>query len=214
MKILIVDDHVLFREGLVGILCSSPEFEVVGEVGSVGEAIEQASLRKPDMILMDWGLPDGDGVTATQQILSKQPECKIVFLTIHDEDQILFAAIRSGAKGYLLKNVTGKKLVEQLLAVEQGHSALSKAMTARLMEEFSRTTQGDIKRKSNGFENLSPREMDVLQEVVHGASNCEIASSLFISENTVKHHIHNILEKLKVDNRHQAANYARNHGLT
>lgn len=213
MRILIVDDHVLFREGLVGILRSSPEFEVVGESGSVGEAIGHARFYKPDMILMDWGLPDGDGVTATQQILSELPECKIVFLTIHDEDQLLFAAIRSGAKGYLLKNVTGRKLVEQLLAVEQGKSALSKAMTARLMEEFSRTAPGENMHRTNGFENLSPREMDVLQEVVHGASNCEIATSLFISENTVKHHIHNILEKLKVENRHQAANYARKHGL-
>jgi DNA-binding NarL/FixJ family response regulator len=212
MRILIVDDHVLFREGLVGILRATPEFEVIGEAGSVREAIEQARLLKPDMILMDWGLPDGDGTSATEQILSEQAECKIVFLTIYEADEIMFSAIRAGAKGYLLKNVSSKKLVEQLLAVEEGKSALSKAMTARLMEEFSHTTQGD-RRKTSGFEKLSPREVDVLREVINGASNCEIATSLFITENTVKHHIHNILEKLGVENRHQAASYARQNGF-
>lgn len=213
MKVLIVDDHVLFREGLVGILQARPEFEVVGEAGTVSEAVEIARQHEPCLILMDWALPDGDGAHATQQILAESPETKIVFLTIYEADENLFAAIRSGAKGYLLKNIPSNKLVQALLDVEQGKPALSKSMTARLMEGFSHTSK-EVKSNHNAFEKLSPREMEVLQEVVNGASNREIAHSLFISENTVKHHIHNILEKLTVENRRQAANYARENGLS
>ena len=143
MKILIVDDHVLFREGLVGILMARPEFEVVGEAGTVSEAIEKARLEKPDTILMDWGLPDGDGSLASQQILAEQPECKIVFLTIYEADEKLFAAIRSGAKGYMLKNIPSEKLVRALLDVESGSAAISRKMTGQLMEAFSRTDEKD-----------------------------------------------------------------------
>jgi DNA-binding NarL/FixJ family response regulator len=212
MKVLIVDDHVLFREGLVGILQARPEFEVVGEAGTVSEAVEIARQHEPCLILMDWALPDGDGAQATQQILAESPETKIVFLTIYEADDNLFEAIRSGAKGYLLKNIPSNKLVQALLDVEQGKPALSRAMTAKLMEGFSHTST-EVKPNHNAFDKLSPREMEVLQEVVNGASNREIAHSLFISENTVKHHMHNILEKLGVENRRQAANYAREKGL-
>ncbi len=211
MKILIVDDHVLFREGLVGILQTRPEFEVVGEAGTVSEAIEKARLYQPDMILMDWGLPDGDGSQASQQILSEQPGCKIVFLTIYEADEKLFAAVRSGAKGYMLKNVPSEKLIRALLDVEVGKPAISRKMTGQLMEEFSRTT--DDMTQPDAFDKLSPREMDVLQEVVNGATNREIATTLFISVNTVKHHIHSILDKLGVENRRQAADFAREHGI-
>ncbi len=134
MKILIVDDHILFRDGLVGILKARPEFEVVGEAGTVSEAIEKARRLKPDMILMDWGLPDGDGSQAAQQILSEQPECKIVFLTIYEADEKLYAAVRSGAKGYMLKNVPSEKLIHALLDVEAGKPAISRKMTGQLME--------------------------------------------------------------------------------
>jgi len=212
MKILIVDDHILFREGLEGILQARPEFDVVGEAGSVSEAVEKARLHKPDMILMDWGLPDGDGALATEKILADMPECKIIFLTIYEADEKVFSAIRSGAKGYLLKNIPSAKLVQALLDVDQGKPALSRTMTARLMEEYSQTSLG-VKPQNSPLEKLSPREKDVLQEVVNGSSNREIAYTLFISENTVKHHIHNILEKLGVENRRQAANYSREHGF-
>lgn len=212
MKILIVDDHVLFREGLVSILQPRPEFDVVGEAGSVSEAVEKARLHKPDMILMDWGLPDGDGAQASQLILSELPECKIIFLTIYEADEKLFSAIRCGAKGYMLKNVPSTKLLQALLDVDQGKPALSRAMTARLMEEFSQTSAANYQ-QNNSFEKLSSREKDVLQEVINGATNREIATTLFISENTVKHHIHNVLDKLGVENRRQAAKYAREHGL-
>ena len=212
MKILIVDDHVLFREGLVGILKARPEFEVVGEAGTVSEAIEKARLYRPDMILMDWGLPDGDGSQASTQILAEQPECNIVFLTIYEADEKLYAAVRSGAKGYLLKNVPSEKLIRALLDVEIGSSAISRKMTGQLMEEFSRTT-AKHQSQPEAFNKLSPREMDVLQELVSGATNREIATDLFISVNTVKHHIHSILDKLGVENRRQAAVFARTQGI-
>lgn len=212
IKILIVDDHVLFREGLVGILKARPEFEVIGEAGSVSEAIAQARQHKPDMILMDWNLPDGDGSHATQVILAEKPDCKIVFLTIYEADENLFGAIRSGAKGYLLKNVPSANLVRALLDVEAGSSAISRAMTGRLMQEFAQTTSNDHN-QPKVFQNLSPRELDILRELMKGATNREIANTLFISVNTVKHHIHNILEKLGVENRHQAADFAREKNL-
>jgi len=212
MKILIVDDHVLFREGLVGILQARPEFEVVGEAGTVSEAIEKARQYKPDMILMDWGLPDGDGSQASTQILAEQPECNIVFLTIYEADEKLFAAIRTGAKGYMLKNIPSAKLIRALLDVESGSSAISRKMTGQLMEEFSRTTEKH-QMQPEAFYKLSPREMDVLQELVSGATNREIATELFISVNTVKHHIHSILDKLGVENRRQAADFARARGI-
>lgn len=212
MKILIVDDHVLFREGLVGIFAAHPEFEVVGEAGTVQEAVEIAHQLEPGMILMDWELPDGNGADASKLILTKLPDCKIVFLTIYETDEKLFSAIRSGAKGYMIKNVSSAKLVRTLLDVEAGLPALSNEMTARLMKEFS---QSSVKEElpGNFLEALSPRELDVLKELVKGASNREIADTLFISENTVKHHVHNILEKLNVENRRQAAQYAKRNGL-
>lgn len=212
IKTLIVDDHVLFREGLVGILNARPEFEVVGEAGSVSDAIEQALQRKPDMILMDWGLPDGDGSQASKEILAELPDCKIVFLTIYEADEKLFAAIRSGAKGYLLKTVPGANLVRALLDVDAGNSAISRAMTGRLMDEFAQTPAGD-QHLAKAFQNLSQRELDILKELQKGFTNREIADTLFISVNTVKHHIHSILEKLGVENRHQAADFARQKGL-
>jgi DNA-binding NarL/FixJ family response regulator len=212
MKILIVDDHVLFREGLVGILEARPEFEVVGEAGTVSEAIEKARQYKPDMILMDWGLPDGDGSLASRQILDEQPDCKIVFLTIYEADEKLFAAIRSGAKGYMLKNIPSEKLVRALLDVESGSAAISRKMTGQLMDAFSRTNEKD-QSQPDAFKKLSPREMEVLAEIVDGKTNREIATKLFISVNTVKHHTHSILDKLGMENRRQAAEFARTHKI-
>jgi DNA-binding NarL/FixJ family response regulator len=212
IRILIVDDHVLFREGLVGILQARHEFDVVGEAGTVSGAVKKARQCKPDMVLMDWSLPDGDGSQASKQILAELPDCKIVFLTIYEADEKLFTAIRSGAKGYMLKNVSSAKLIRALLDVEAGNPAISRAMTSRLMDEFSHTSI-DNQIQPVAFNKLSPRELDVLRELVKGASNREIAINLFISVNTVKHHIHSILEKLGMENRRQAASFAREQGI-
>lgn len=209
MKIVIVDDHVLFREGLAAIIRSEPDIEIIGQAGSVQEASELIRDLKPEMVLMDFGLPDGTGADATRDILRLHPECKIVFLTMSDDDEHLFAAIRSGAKGYLLKNMRPAKLVSTLRSVQRGESALSRSMTLRLMEELART-----KEPPRAIEpTLTRRELDVLRELASGLSNQQIADRLFISENTVKYHVHSILEKLNLSDRRDAAMYAREHNL-
>jgi two-component system NarL family response regulator len=209
MKLIIVDDHILFREGLAAIIRSETDIEIIGQAGSVQEAIELVKTLKPDMVLMDFGLPDGTGADATRAILSEYPQCKIIFLTMSEEDEHLFAAIRSGAKGYLLKNMRPSKLISTLRSVQQGESALSRSMTLRLMEELARTKE--TPRAADAT--LTRRELEVLQELASGLSNQEIAAHLFISENTVKYHVHSILEKLNLSDRRDATVYAREHGL-
>jgi DNA-binding NarL/FixJ family response regulator len=209
MKIIIVDDHVLFREGLAAIIRSESDIEVIGQAGTVEDAIEIVRELKPEMVLMDFGLPDGTGADATRTILNKHPECKIIFLTMSEEDEDLFAAIRSGAKGYLLKNMHPSKLISTLRSVQKGESALSRSMTLRLMEELARTKEPP----RAGDPTLTRRELEVLRELASGLSNQEIAERLVISENTVKYHVHSILEKLNLSDRRDAALYAREHGL-
>jgi len=209
IRLFVVDDHILFREGLIAIVRSAPDVEVVGQAGSVSEAIELIQTIKPDIVLMDFGLPDGTGADATRAILKKYPECKIVFLTMSEEDEDLFEAIRSGAKGYLLKSLQPARLISTLRSVQQGESALSRTMTLRVMEELSRTRKTEYPAEVT----LTHREIDVLRAVATGLSNQDIANHLFITENTVKYHVHSILEKLKLSSRKEAAAYAREHGL-
>lgn len=209
MKILIVDDHILFREGLAAIIRSEADIEIVGMAGSVQEAVALTRTSAPEIVLMDFSLPDGTGADATRAILREQPECKVVFLTMSEDDDDLFNAIRSGAKGYLLKNMQPHKLVASLRAVKKGESALSRSMTMRLMEELSRTKKTEYPPDAT----LTHREMDVLRAVAAGLSNQEIASSLVISENTVKYHVHSMLGKLGLSDRKELAAYAREHGF-
>jgi DNA-binding NarL/FixJ family response regulator len=209
MKIIIVDDHILFREGLAAIIRSESDIEIIGHAGTVQEAIETVKLLKPDMVLMDFSLPDGTGADATRAILKEHPKCKIIFLTMSEQDEDLFAAIRSGAKGYLLKNMHPSKLISTLRSVQQGESALSRSMTLRLMEELARGKASSPAADPT----LTRREMEVLRELASGVSNQQIAQHLFISENTVKYHVHSILEKLNLSDRRDAAIYAREHGL-
>ena len=211
MKLLIVDDHILFREGLASIIRPERDFQISGLAGTVKEAVELAETIKPDMVLMDFTLPDGTGADATRQILEKHPQCKIVFLTMSEEDENLLEAIRSGAKGYLLKNMQPQKLVVALRSVQKGESALSRSMTMRLMEEFSHTKKPETPLPQSST--LTHREMDVLRAVATGLSNQEIARQLFISENTVKYHVHSILGKLGLADRKEVATYAVEHGL-
>jgi two-component system nitrate/nitrite response regulator NarL len=212
MTILLVDDHALFREGLASLLASQPDFTVIGEAGSVQEAIGMASDLRPDLVLMDFTLPDGTGLDATHTILAERRETLIVFLTIHEEDERLFAAIRSGAKGYILKNVPVAKLLSFLRGVEQGEAAITPQLTTRILNEFSRMepTRGPV---SDDLSALTERELDVLREISTGASNREIAQRLFISENTVKNHVSNILAKLNLQNRREATRFAYQRGL-
>jgi len=212
IRIVIVDDHALFREGLASIIQLEPDIEVSGMAGSVQEAVEVIHKLKPDLVLMDFVLPDGTGADATRKVLDEHPDCKIVFLTMSEDNENLFAAIRSGAKGYLLKNMSPSKLVTTIRSVQQGESALSRSMTLRLMEELSRTKepepQGDA-----ALAKLTRRELEVLRELTTGITNQEIADRLFISENTVKYHVHSILDKLNLPNRKAASKFAKDHGI-
>jgi len=212
IRIVIVDDHALFREGLASIIKLEPDIEVSGLAGSVQEAVEVTRTLKPDIILMDFTLPDGNGADATRMVLKEHPDCKIIFLTMSDSDENLFAAIRSGAKGYLVKNMSPSKLVTTIRSVQRGESALSRSMTLRLMEELSRTKEPE-RLGDAALAKLTRREMDVLRELATGITNKEIANQLYISENTVKYHVHSILGKLNLSSRGAAAKFAKEHGI-
>jgi two-component system nitrate/nitrite response regulator NarL len=205
-SVLVIDDHVLFRDGLVSLFQSTPDFHVVDQAGSVKEGVEKAFYHRPDIILMDFSLPDGTGLDATRAILQEMPECKIIFLTVFETDENLLAAIRLGAKGYMLKNVSSSSLISSLRALAQGEIAMSRKMMSKVVE-FSRNMT--LPPSSDLIAKLSPREIDILCELQDGASNMEIAQKLYLAENTVKHHIHSILEKLGVENRRQAGEIAK-----
>ncbi len=213
MRVLLVDDHALFREGLAGILSSHPNIEVVSEAEDGLEALVKAQELRPDLILMDVTMPGCDGLEATQLIKAALPDAKIVMLTIHDEDDKLFEAIRCGAVGYLLKDTTSKVLIAMLLGVMRGEAAISKAMAARILAEFRRLSVRVSPSSQKDTPVLTAREKEVLKLVVAGAMDKEIAPQLSISLNTVKTHVRNILSKLHATSRHQAATYAVQEGL-
>jgi DNA-binding NarL/FixJ family response regulator len=212
MKIIIIDDHILYREGLTLQINRQADMNVVGIGGSVREATDLARKLRPDLILMDFNLPDGTGLDAAQYILSEQPNAKIVFLTSQNDDERLFSAVRLGARGYLLKNIPVARLLAALRGVERGEAALSREMTAKLMGEFARANQPPTPTPSP-FPGLTARELQVLRELATDATNREIADRLFISENTVRNHMHNILEKMGVASRREAVNLARQYGI-
>ena len=210
MKLLIIDDHIIFREGLASIIRSEPDIEIAGMAGTVRDAVELAGKIKPDIILMDFNLPDGTGADATRLILDVHPDCGIVFLTMSEEDENLLAAIRSGAKGYLLKDMHPSKLIVAIRAVYKGESALSRSMTLSIMKELSQTKESGSTR---GAPTLTLRELDVLRAIATGKTNQEIGDELVLSINTVKYHVHSILDKLHLTSRREAVVYAREHGL-
>jgi DNA-binding NarL/FixJ family response regulator len=212
IKTLIVDDHLIFREGLVSLLSKEPDFTIVGQAGTVRDAITRACELQPDLVLLDMGLPDGHGVEAVRPILANKPDTKIVFLTVYETDDMLFSALRRGAKGYLLKNIPVANLLESLRALQRGEAALSRNMVSRVLEEFSRPFNADTSLDSILTE-LTERQLQVLAELTRGATNEEIAARLVISENTVKNHVHTILKKLQLRNRREAVKYLNHPGL-
>ncbi len=211
-RLIIVDDHVILRDGIVSIFNGLSDFEVVAEAGSVAEAVKMAHLYQPDLILMDYTLPDGTGLDATKEILTSYPQIKIVFLTVHEEDDFLFAAVRSGAKGYLLKNIPAAEMLAKLRGLSQGAPAISSAQTSRILSEFAKTTS-PLANNPEVMQPLTDRELEVLHLLAQDFSNREIGEQLFISVHTVKNHVHNILDKLEVDDRFQAAQLAVKKGL-
>lgn len=215
LRILLVDDHALFRAGIASLLASRSTVEVVGEAQNGQEALEAARALKPDIVLMDVHMPGVDGIQATRMITTALPDVKVVMLTVSDQDRDLFEAIKSGAHGYLLKNLEPEELFDYLSGISRGEAPLSRVMAAKILNEFAsqaaRPKGADAPESS---EALTPREKEVLKLVASGATNKEIATSLTLTENTVKNHLRNILEKLHLENRTQAAAYALKMGLT
>jgi DNA-binding NarL/FixJ family response regulator len=212
LRILLVDDHILFRKGVASLLASRPGLEVVGEAGDGLEAVARARETLPDVILMDIGMPKCDGLEATRLIKREMPHVKIIMLTVSDDDRDLFAAIKNGAEGYLLKNLEPYQFFDMLEGIRRGEVAISGVMAAKILQEFRQPDQSLV-RQPEAIDELTPREIEVLEQVVKGATNKEIASTLSITENTVKIHLRNILEKLHLQNRIQAAVYSVREGL-
>jgi len=211
IRILLVDDQLLFRKGVRSLLDEEPDMEVVGEASNGLEAVEQVLAKHPDVVLMDINMPICGGVEATRQIKARRPETKIVALTVSDEDDDLFEAIKAGAEGYLLKDLRPEELFQMLRGVIRGETPISPAVAGKLLSEFRRRPWPQPSQRA-GWD-LTARELEVLQLVAEGLGNAEIAARLFVVEGTVKNHLHNILEKLHLENRVQAAAYAIREGL-
>ena len=210
LRVLIADDHTLFRQGLVGILETREDLvQVVGQAATGHEAVLLAEQLQPDIILMDIYMPECDGLTATKEIRARFPQCKIVMLTSSESDEHLYQAVQLGASGYLLKNLNANRFFEMLAGVMRGEPALTPDMAARLLKGVANHTA----LSTRGVSELSDRELAVLRLIAVGATNQEIAEQLFLSIHTVKNHVHNILDKLKLENRTQVASFALNKGL-
>ena len=213
IKILLVDDQPLFREGLRTLLSVQADFEVVGEAGNGEEAVRAARLLRPSVVLMDLQMPLLDGVAAARRLRAEMPECRVIVLTTFDDDEKVFDGLRAGAVGYLLKDAPSEKLAEAIRVAARGESFLQPSVAAKVVAEFARLTGQRVAPAEAPVEPLSAREREVLRLIASGASNREIADALFLAEGTVKNHVTNILCKLGVRDRTQAALKAREIGL-
>ena len=212
VRILLADDHVLFRTGVATVLASRPDMEVVGEARDGLEAIALARETMPDIILMDIAMPRCSGLEATRRIKHEMPYVKVVIITVSDNEEDVFEAIKCGAQGYLIKDLKTRRLFDVIEGVVKGEAFLSGVIAAKILQEFQQPAEGAV-RRSEAIEPLTGREIEVLGLVVEGRANREIASALVISESTVKNHLRNILGKLHLRNRIQAAVYAVREGL-
>ena len=212
MRILLVDDHTLLRKGIAALLEQREDMTIVGEAKNGLEAIQAARELLPDVILMDIDMPKCNGLEATRRIKRELPHVKIVMLTVADDNRNLFEAIKSGAQGYLLKNLEPYQLYDLLESISRDESPLSGAMATKILNEFTHPGS-DSQQEPGVVDALTAREIGILELVVDGLTNKRIASELHISENTVKIHLRNILEKLHLQNRIQAAVYAVRKGL-
>ncbi|MGO8884358.1 MAG: response regulator [Streptosporangiaceae bacterium] len=208
IRTLIVDDHALFRRGLEMVLVTEPDIELVGEASDGAEAVEKAGEVLPDIVLMDIRMPRSSGIEACRAMKEVVPSAKIVMLTISDEEEDLFEAIRAGASGYLLKDLPLDEVADTVRAVHGGQSLINPSMAAKLLTEFASLARRDEEQEEQvqpvPAPRLTDREMQVLKLVARGMNNRDIAKELFISENTVKNHVRNILEKLQIHSRMEA----------
>ncbi|SNQ45831.1 Uncharacterized transcriptional regulatory protein YxjL [Frankia canadensis] len=208
IRVLIVDDHALFRRGLEMVLGQEVDIEVVGEAADGAEAVTMAKEMAPDIVLMDVRMPRRGGIDATSAIKEAVPSAKIVMLTISDEEADLYDAIKAGAMGYLLKEISIDEVAADIRAVYGGQSLISPSMASKLLSEFAAMIKNKDDRPQLPTPRLTDREMEVLRLVAKGMNNRDIAKQLYISENTVKNHIRNILEKLQLHSRMEAVVYA------
>jgi len=206
IRVLIADDHGLYRRGLQAVLSLEPDIHIVGEASDGTEAIERAAELLPDVVLMDIRMPRASGIDACASIKATAPSARIIILTSSDDEGDLYQAVRAGANGYLLKDIPGEEIAEGLRAVHSGQSLISPSMASTLLSEFSSLIQRQ--EESVPAPRLTEREIEVLKLVSRGMSNRDIAEELFISENTVKNHVRNILDKLQMHSRMEAAMYA------
>lgn len=212
IRVLVADDHELFRRGLEMVLQSEDDIDVVGEASDGDEAVELAGRDVPDLVLMDVRMPAGrvhaDGIAATKAIKDAVPGARILMLTISDEEEDLYEAIKAGASGYLLKEISIEEVADAIRHVHAGQSLISPSMASKLLTEFAAMARQDEQQQQMPAPKLTDREMEVLRLVAQGMNNRAIAKELYISENTVKNHVRNILEKLHLHSRMEAVVYA------
>jgi DNA-binding NarL/FixJ family response regulator len=208
IRTLIADDHELFRRGLRMVLDDEPDIDVLGEAGDGESAVAMAREHAPDVVVMDVRMPIKSGIDATRSIKEELPGTKILVLTISDEEDDLYEAIKAGANGYLLKEISIDEIGHAVRSVNGGQSLISPSMASKLLDEFAAMIKKEEQKEQVPAPRLTPREMEVLQHVAKGMNNREIAKTLFISENTVKNHVRNILEKLHLHSRMEAVVYA------
>jgi DNA-binding NarL/FixJ family response regulator len=213
VRVLLVDDQALFREALATLLEVRPEIEVVGEAADGAEALDRVAGLQPDVVLMDLHMPVLDGIAATRRLRVERPGTRVLALTTFDDDEDVFAALRAGAVGYLLKDVSGDRLVEALLAAARGESVLQPSVAARVVARFAELPDDAPPRPQPLVVPLSDRELEVLRLLADGGSNREIAAAMFLAEGTVKNHVTNVLAKLGARDRTQAALRGRALGL-
>lgn len=210
LRILVVDDHEVVREGLVAMLDRRPGFQVVAEAGNVAESLEMARKFQPDLVVMDVRLPDGSGIEACREIRAEFPQTRVVMLTSYPDEEAVFSAIVAGASGYLLKQVRARDLVSALEAVGRGESLLDPAVTEKVLERVRRIATGGA---NDELAQLTAQEQKILLLVAEGKTNKEIAAEIFLSDKTVKNYVSSILSKLNLQRRAQAAAYvAKRHG--
>jgi len=211
IRVLLADDHTLFRKGIRSMLEEMPDIEVVGEAATGREAVEQACALVPDVILMDIKMPEITGIEATKQVLQENPHIGVILVTMFDDPESAFAGRRAGARGYVLKEADPEELRRAVEAAQRGEVMLCPIIASRVLEHFR--TDPSATTQQLPYEKLSERELEVLQRAADGLTNREIAERLFISEKTVKNHISNIFSKLNVNDRTQAILYALRQGL-
>lgn len=213
IKVLIADDHVFYREGVRAFLENAPDVMVVGEAGNGDEAVTKASELQPDVILMDLKMPGTNGIESTRRIHESHPKIGVLVLTMFDDDDSVFAAMRAGARGYLLKDADKDEVVRAIVAVERGEAIFSPAIAQRMIKYFSAPSKASIKSQSDEFAELTERELEILDLIAQGHNNTAISNKLSLSIKTVQNYVSSILTKLQVADRSQAIVRAREAGM-